>query len=40
MTVSEIANRLGRNTQTVKKQLSRGKTLLMEKILIDKGADL
>lgn len=40
MTVSKIADRLGRNTQTVKKQLSRGKTLLMEKILIDKGADL
>lgn len=40
MTVSEVAEHLGRNKQTVKKQLLRGKMLLLEKLSINGGVIL
>lgn len=38
MTVPEVAEILSRNKQTVKKQISRGKALLLEKLSINGGA--
>lgn len=40
MTVPEVAEHLERNKQTVKKQLLRGKILLLEKLSLNKGVTL
>lgn len=40
MTVPEVANFLNRNKQTVKKQLLRGKALLLEKLSVNGGINL
>lgn len=40
MTVSEVAEHLERNKETVKKQLLRGKILLLEKLSLNKGVTL
>lgn len=40
MTVSEVAEHLERNKETVKKQLLRGKILLLEKLSLNQGATL
>lgn len=40
MTVPEVAEHLERNKQTVKKQLLRGKILLLEKLSINGGVTL
>lgn len=40
MTVPEVAEHLGRNKQTVKKQLLRGKILLLEKLSLNRGVTI